>query len=425
MKASRRGFLAAGSSAALGLALDPSVTWGAPYRVGVGRSTDPYTATTRAIDASAEWPAARIAGRTVVIKPNLIAPYSADTGAVTHPEVVRALVDRALADGALAVLIVETSRYGAFFEPTGYGIFSSYDPLGRVSLVDLGARPLVLAPVAGGLAYSAIWTPAFLLGTDVVFISAAKMKTHAEAMATLVTKNLFGIPGLDRYVLPGDSTGRFTMHERGLHETVADILRLRPIDYGVVDAVVAMEGMGPINGNPVAMNTVLAGRNSVAVDRVALQAMTIPQQSVPYLTYAARLGLGPLDLSAIDVYGDPLTQRAFALPIPPPLIGYPRITPAAFNPSASAATIVLAYGEATVRQVHIVQCFDDLPATEVRRILVPRSFHDAGFETVTWDGRGDDGLIVPPGRYAVQVRAWSLRTLVRAAAASAWVTVNA
>ena len=42
------------------------------YRVGVGNLADPYAATMRAVEASDEWPASRIAGRTVVIKPNLV-----------------------------------------------------------------------------------------------------------------------------------------------------------------------------------------------------------------------------------------------------------------------------------------------------------------------------------------------------------------
>ncbi len=415
----RRDFLVAGSGAILGVALTPATSWAAGYRVGVGRSADPYVATQRAIDASGEWPRAAVAGRIVIIKPNLLGPVAPETGMVTDPRVVQAVVDRALADGARAVIIVETSRFGAFFEQTGYGMFAGYDE--RVTLLDLRDVSPVLAPVAGGgLAYAAVWLPSVLLGSDVVFVSAAKMKTHVEAMATLATKNLFGLPVLDRYMPNATTGGRFTMHERGLHLTVADLLQVRPVHFCVVDAVVAMEGLGPISGEPVAMDTVLAGANPIAVDRVGLYAMGIAQPLVPHLTYCARLGLGPRELASVTVHGDSLAPRTFRLPTPPPLLGHPLIRPASFSPRQGQSTALrLTYGEPTFRAVRIVRYNDETPAAEVVRTLVPDSYRDAGTESVDWGGRGDDGDIVSAGVYAVQVTAWSLRTVVRPAAVSA------
>jgi uncharacterized protein (DUF362 family) len=419
----RRDFLVAGSGAALGLALNPAAAWAAGHRVGVGRSTDPYEATERAIAASGQWPRAAVAGRIVVIKPNLVGPRPPESGVVTDPRVVQVLVDRALADGARAVTIVETSRLGAFFEETGYNaLFGAYDP--RVSLADLSDLASTLVPVAGGgLAYSAVWVPSLVLASDVVFISAAKMKTHAETMATLATKNLFGLPLLARYMGPGDKA-RFRMHARGVHLTIADLLRIRPIDFCVVDGMVAMEGLGPGNGEPVTMNTVLAGVNPIAVDRVGLLAMGIAQPLVPHLTYCARLGLGPADLTTVTVHGDSLEPRAFRLPTPPPLLGYPRISPVAFHPQEGRGTAIqLIYGEPTFRSIRIVRHDDETPATEEVRTLLPDTYRDAGTESATWDGRDDDGQYVPAGRYAVQVTAWSLRAIVRPAAVTGWIQV--
>ena len=420
----RRDFLTAGSGAILGAALTSAPSWAAGYRVGVGRSEDPYAATQRAIEGSGEWPRAAVAGRTVVIKPNLVAPAAPETGMVTDPRVVQAVVDRALADGARAVTIVETSRHGAFFEQTGYRLFDDYDE--RVTLLDLRDVSPVLAPVAGGgLAYGAVWVPSAVLGDDVVFVSAAKMKTHLEAMATLATKNLFGLPVLERYMPNEGKSGRFTMHERGLHLTISDLLRIRPVHFCVVDGgVVAMEGRGPLAGEPVAMGTVLAGANPIAVDCVALHAMNIAPQFVPHLTYCARMGLGPSDLSGVTVHGDALVPRAFALPSPPPLLGYPRIHPVVFAPRrGQSTTLQFAYGEPTFRMLRIVRYDDEEPATAVVRTLLPDSYYDTGTEVVTWDGRDEEGQYAPAGVYAVQVTAWSLRAVVRPAAVTAWLRV--
>src|SRR5207237_8481021 len=110
------------------------------------------------------------------------------------------------------------------------------------------------------------------------------MKAHVEALATLCVKNTFGIPDIDQYI-SNVPAGRFAMHDRGLHQAICDVYRLRPSDFCVIDAIWGMEGSGPVSGNPVQMNTVIAGRNAVAVDRTALYMMGISQNAVRYLNY--------------------------------------------------------------------------------------------------------------------------------------------
>src|SRR5262245_726904 len=140
------------------------------YRVGVGCSPHPYVATRRALQASGEWPS--VAGKVVVIKPNLVAAGAPSTGVATDPLVVCALVDQALADGAPEVLIVEAGPQGANFTACGYDFFASYDSLARVRLVDMTYEAFSLVPVPNGLVYSAIYTPDVLVRPDTVFISA-------------------------------------------------------------------------------------------------------------------------------------------------------------------------------------------------------------------------------------------------------------
>jgi len=113
---------------------------------------DAYAATQRAIGASGEWPVT-LAGRTVVIKPNLVAAKPSTSGVTTDPQVVRAVVDQALASGATSVLIVEggSPTSPAPFMACGYGFFATYDP--RVQLVDLGTQPVTLAHVPNGVVY--------------------------------------------------------------------------------------------------------------------------------------------------------------------------------------------------------------------------------------------------------------------------------
>jgi uncharacterized protein (DUF362 family) len=423
----RREFLGALTAAPLGLLSAPRFASAAGYRVGVGGSSDPYTAATRALNASGEWPARLVYGRTVVIKPNLVVPQPAASGATTDPEVVRAVVDRALASGARAVQIVETGQAGPNFSGCGYDFFSTYDPAGRVALVDLSTLPVTLAPVpGGGSAYGAIYVPAPVLGPDVVYVSVGKLKTHAQAVVSLSVKNQFGLPSLGRYVSQ-PASGRFAMHDRGLTQSILDLALLRFPHFALVDGVWGMEGAGPLSGNPVEMDFVAAGRNAVAVDRVALAAMQVNAPWVRYLAYCSGIGLGPADLGTVTLAGDPLPSRAFAMPAASPVVEYPRVSPSSFTPVADPpVSITVWYGEPVARTLTVQRLSDENPTdVQVVRTLAPLATHAAGFETIAWDGTTDAGGLAAPGRYAVHVEGYSLRAQVRHSDGVGWVTVSA
>jgi uncharacterized protein (DUF362 family) len=346
-----------------------------------------------------------MAGRTVVIKPNLVVRKTAETGATTDPQVVRALVDLALAAGAARVLIVESGGKGANFSACGYDFFRGYYSNRQVELVDLNDQPVALTRVPDGMAYQWIYMPRLLLEDDVVFVSAAKLKCHVDSLVSLAMKNLFGLPPIRPYQ---DSwiKGRFAMHKRGVHQTIVDLNLVRPVDFAVVDGVWGMESNGPLDGIPVRLDTVVAGRNAVAVDRVCLEAMSIPQGDVQHLEYAARKGLGPADVSEVEVYGDPLTSRAFLQPDVPPIVDYPRADPRVFVPGADQRTrITYRVDRPCWTRVEIVRTWEVGPWVRLIHTLHDWTRRPAGAETLTWDGRDDDGQVVPSGRYTVRVRA--------------------
>jgi uncharacterized protein (DUF362 family) len=358
-----------------------------------------------------------------VIKPNLVAPMGAETGVTTDPEVVRALVDRALADGAGKVLIVESGPEGAHFSECGYDIFNGYDPLGRVALVDLGQEPVVLALVPDGMAYKRIYIPELLLGEDVFFVSAAKLKTHAHTHASLTMKNLLGLPPFESYREPG-GVWRVPMHRRGASQVIVDLNLVRPVDFALVDGLIGMEGNGPSAGEPVEMDLVLAGRNAVAVDRACLWATDLPPGGVKHLAYASRRGMGPADINEVELLGDPFTPRPFAWPTRlPPLMEYPRILPSRFVPGDGEKTTVIYRVYLPCRtRVEIVRTSDTSLDVKVMRTLHELESRPAGIEQLVWDGRDDDGAIVPPDRYTVRVLA-NYRDYGTDAYATGWVWV--
>lgn len=404
----------------------PALAQGAPpYRVGVGKSSDAYTATRRAVEASGEWPAERMAGRTVVVKPNLVSPKPSSSGATTDPEVVRALVDLSLLAGAARVLIAESQAPPGNFSACGYDFFNSYDPQARVSLVNLYDAPTTLAPVTGGLAYLYLSLPSLVLDPSIVFVSAAKLKTHGLASATLSVKNLYGLPPPRKYYTPTQRLPlpRNALHTRGMDQSALDLALVRPIDFAVVDGVWGMEGDGPSNGSPVRMDLVLAGRNAVAVDRVGLDLMGIRQDQVPHLTYATFRKLGPIDTSSVQVGGDAVAPRAFQAAPVPPMVWVPIASPRAFSPASGLQTSI-GYrldGQATTR-VDITQTSELSPSVTPIRALQGWMSRPPGVHTIAWDGRDDAGQLVAAGAYRAQVQAVSPEN-GRGSYAMGWVIV--
>jgi uncharacterized protein (DUF362 family) len=420
---SRRAALQSGfaSAALIGMS---RVACGAGYVVGVGRGTDAYAATLRALDATADWQALPFAGKVVVIKPNLVGKALPQTGITTDSQVVRALADRALAAGAIFVAIIEAAPGGANFKECGYTFFDTYDASGRVRLLDLGTLPTALVPVNGWI-FGSIYAKPLILNREFIFISAAKLKMHAEALVTLGTKNLFGLPAVDRYI-SWPPAGRFAMHDRGLNQAILDNFLLRPPDFTVIDGIIGMEGNGPSAGYPVAMNTVLAGRNTLAVDRVGLAAMGLADNSVRHLNYMALLGHGPASLGEIEIRGDTLQPKVFLRPPRLPVNVDPaRVTKQTFAPGAGqSAAIQVRYYDSCDRQVAILRVADDQVEPTLIRSLASLGRRAAGVEDLSWDGRTDAGALAAPGRYAVHVRALRIDRLSRASDTTSWVTVQ-
>jgi len=378
-----------------------------PYYVGVGYSSDPYTAASRALSACGQFPT-NLAGQTVIIKPNLLAPKPSTTGATTDPHVAQAIVDLCLAVGATQILIVEAAPLGqpSNFAACGYTtVFASYP---QVQLVDLRTGPYALTPVpGGGYAYQSIWVPSLVLQPNTFFISAPKMKTHVSAVTTLSMKCLVGLASETAYAQPVlRNYPRHDLHERGIDLAVMDLNLVRPVDFAVIDGVWAMEGQGPLNGTPVATDVVLAGLNPVAVDRVALNVMEIPQNAVTYLNYAAKAGLGPPDTSNVTLLGDTYTPYPFVRAITAPVLLQPVASPNTISISAGESTsITYKIKSACYTLAEIIQDSDETPS-----VVPVRTLHDfmrvrAPGETVTWNGLNDAGAAVAPGTYLARIQA--------------------
>jgi uncharacterized protein (DUF362 family) len=133
-------------------------------------------------------------------------------------------------------------------------------------------------------ALSELYLPNTVLGCDLL-VSLPKMKTHHWVGATLSMKNFFGL-------VPGAVYGwpKNVLHWAGIHESIADIHRIVPRRFAVVDGIEGMEGNGPIQGELKRAGVLVAGRDLVAVDATCCRVMGIDPEKLLYLKLAETAG---------------------------------------------------------------------------------------------------------------------------------------
>jgi uncharacterized protein (DUF362 family) len=175
------------------------------------------------------------------------------------------------------------------FKATGMAEMCERNDVDWLNLRQLKDR--VRLPVPDGEILKEIDVPRIV--TESAIINAAKMKTHHETGVTLGMKNMFGL-------LPDKFKAKY--HFRDISKVIVDINTVLKSSLTVIDGFVAMEGHGPVHGNPVQMNTVVAGVNPVATDATATRIMGFDPHEISHIKKAHKKGLGEID--NIRVVGD-------------------------------------------------------------------------------------------------------------------------
>jgi uncharacterized protein (DUF362 family) len=223
-----------------------------------------------------------VRGKRVLLKPNLV---EFDRGSVIHTqvEVLAAAVELFERLGATEVTIGEGPghRRDAWFlaEEAGY---RAAIPRFDSRFVDLNRDDVArVAPFAGT---AGIYLARTALRAEVV-VSIARMKTHHWAGATLSMKNLFG-------VVPGAVYGwpKNHLHQVGIGPCVAELNRVLPRRFAIVDGIVGMEGNGPIQGRARPCGVLVMGGDLVAVDATCCRIMGMDPEKIEYLRLASADG---------------------------------------------------------------------------------------------------------------------------------------
>jgi uncharacterized protein (DUF362 family) len=242
--------------------------------------------------------AGQVAGRRVLLKPNLVEPTRACPQMTTHPAVVVAAAEVFRQWGAT----VTVGEAPGHLRDTELALVESglAEALRDAQLTfdDLNYDEIAAVTNAGRASRLAeIYFPRAVLEADLV-VSLPKLKTHHWMGLTASMKNLYGtLPGI-KYGWPKN-----VLHHAGIPETVLDINATLPRTLTVVDAIDCMEGDGPIMGSLKPLGVVAVGANLPAVDATLARVMGLLPQRVEYLRLAADR-LGPIDDRRIDQRGE-------------------------------------------------------------------------------------------------------------------------
>jgi uncharacterized protein (DUF362 family) len=247
-----------------------------------------------------EWERIIPANARVFIKPNLTWPEHIP-GVTTTPKAIYSVVS-VLRDRTRRITLGESDGgYHSFRAEeafSGHGLQDMAQQLG-FQLVNLSRLPAETREVEVAGRSMRVTLPRFLLCEVDVFITLPVPKTHVMTGVSLALKNQWGcIP----------STMRLREHAHFDRKIVA-INRLLHPHLAVFDGTYFLDGAGPMTGDAIKMDLLIAGDTPGAASIVACKVMGIKPDSIAHHRMARREGLFPTSLGEVEINAPPDSFR--------------------------------------------------------------------------------------------------------------------
>lgn len=232
-------------------------------------------------------------GQTVMIKPNASWGTKPEVGATTTPELLTRVVEHCIEAGAKKVYVLDhtidspkrayrANRLEKAAERGG-GIIVPANSKGYYQNIDIpGAKRLESASVHEQL-----------LEAD-IFINLPVLKHHGSTTITSGLKNLMGLVW-----------DRWYYHANDLHRCIAEFPLYRKPDLNIIDAHTVMTRGGPRGSSYRAelelKRMQIISQDIVAADAAAAKTWGTDPSSVRYIRIADELGLGSMNLDALNI----------------------------------------------------------------------------------------------------------------------------
>lgn len=209
-------------------------------------------------------------GKSVMLKPNLLAWRRKEDPACVHP---RFLVEAAkvfLDAGASNVAILENPAIQSV--PSILHTMGVDEELRKLNVSFASLKEFAPMNPPDNVRFRNLELASEYLGFDHV-VDIAKAKTHGMMTLTLCVKNLFGLVNGSARLGWHLSVGR-DFHQ--FADMLLDIyLTVKPT-FNLLDGIIAMEGNGPGSGTPIQCNFVAGSTDSLALDAAVAPLLGVP-----------------------------------------------------------------------------------------------------------------------------------------------------
>ncbi|MHC4757953.1 MAG: DUF362 domain-containing protein [Planctomycetota bacterium] len=248
---------------------------------------------------------------TVLLKPNFIAPKSRRLAVQTDPAILIETA-RLLKDYGAKPFVADSPAWSNVYHCARK--LKLEEPLKKLDVpikqLDKG-RKIRIGKEATRVSFSSI-----ALDADVI-INLPKFKAHQQLVVTIAVKNMFGaVSGKEKaYWHFGKGHNR-----RQFCEFLIDIYKHLNPALTIVDAITAMEGVGPLRGTPRQLGYLIGSTDPVACEVVCTKLIGMEPEEIPMIKTARQLEFGCWDFDKIEITGQDFPNEIFADFEIPPLI---------------------------------------------------------------------------------------------------------
>lgn len=262
--------------------------------LSVGVDTDYVALVNRVIDALGGMKQFVKSGDKVVVKPNIGWDRSPEQAANTHPLVVKAVVELALAAGAAKVMVFDRTCNEERRCYTNSGIKDTLESIKdpRLKFYHPDSRKYVPVDIAKGKAVNRLEIYKDALEAD-SYINVPVAKHHGLSKLTMGLKNSMGLLGGER--------GQ--MHHN-LGQKLADLATIIRPSLTVIDATRVLLANGPQGGDikdVKVLNTIIASTDPVAADAYTTTLFDLQPDAIESTVAAYRMGLGEMQLDKLTI----------------------------------------------------------------------------------------------------------------------------
>jgi len=264
-------------------------------------TTTLHSAINNAVNALGGWQRLVKPGDRVLVKPNCIWGAAPDRPVQTHPAVILE-VCRQLIDCGAKPFVGDSPAWGSFI--ANLRLLGIMDDLAHLGVPVVSFKRPVKADNPNGKVFHKLTVDAAALEADAI-VNLPKFKSHRQLVLTVAIKNMFGCVGGQRKKWWHVKAGGYDNYFGWM--LVETFMMLRPV-VTIIDAVIAMEGNGPINGTPRPMGLILAATDGPALERIAADLVCLKPSRLRALSAARELEVGTPYLEQIDVTGVPVAD---------------------------------------------------------------------------------------------------------------------